>query len=91
MPQLPVISGKLLLKFLQNIGFVVVRVNGSHHRLKHPDGRVTTVPVHKNQDLRLANSPDQVISGTFELLNLEPINTLRQAQRIVSTSSMHRP
>jgi len=51
MPQLPVISGKLLLKFLQNIGFVVVRVNGSHHRLKHPDGRVTTVPIHKNQDL----------------------------------------
>ena len=51
MLQLPVISGKLLLKFLQNIGFVVVRVNGSHHRLKHPDGRVTTVPVHKNQDL----------------------------------------
>jgi predicted RNA binding protein YcfA (HicA-like mRNA interferase family) len=30
---------------------VVVRINGSHHRLKHPDGRVTTVPVHKNQDL----------------------------------------
>jgi predicted RNA binding protein YcfA (HicA-like mRNA interferase family) len=29
----------------------VVRVNGSHHRLKHPDGRVTTVPVHKNDDL----------------------------------------
>ncbi len=51
MPQLPVISGKAFLKFLQTIGFVVVRVNGSHHRLKHPDGRVTTVPVHKNQDL----------------------------------------
>lgn len=51
MPQLPVISGKVFLKFLQAIGFVVVRINGSHHRLKHPDGRVTTVPVHKNQDL----------------------------------------
>ena len=51
MPQLPVISGKVFLKFLQNIGFVIVRINGSHHRLKHPDGRVTTVPVHKNQDL----------------------------------------
>ena len=51
MPQLPVISGKDLLKFLQTLGFVVVRVNGSHHRLKHPDGRVTTVPVHKNEDL----------------------------------------
>lgn len=51
MPQLPVISGKVFLKFLQSIGFVVVRINGSHHRLKHPDGRMTTVPVHKNQDL----------------------------------------
>ena len=51
MPQLPVISGKDLIKFLQTLGFVVVRVNGSYHRLKHPDGRVTTVPVHKNEDL----------------------------------------
>jgi predicted RNA binding protein YcfA (HicA-like mRNA interferase family) len=38
-----------LLNF--SLGFIVVRVNGSHHRLKHPDGRVTTVPVHKNEDL----------------------------------------
>ncbi len=51
MPQLPVISGKAFLKFLEAIGFIVVRINGSHHRLKHPDSRVTTVPVHKNQDL----------------------------------------
>ena len=51
MHQLPVISGKAFLKFLQNIGFVVGRINGFHHRLKHPDGKVTTVPVHKNQDL----------------------------------------
>jgi predicted RNA binding protein YcfA (HicA-like mRNA interferase family) len=26
-------------------------VKGSHHRLKHSDGRVTTIPVHKNDDL----------------------------------------
>jgi len=51
MPQLPVISGKEFIKFLQKLGFVVVRVNGSHHRLKHSDGRVTTVPVHKNEGL----------------------------------------
>jgi predicted RNA binding protein YcfA (HicA-like mRNA interferase family) len=51
MPQLPVISGKDFIKFLQTLGFIVVRVNGSHHRLKHPDGRVTTIPVHKNEDL----------------------------------------
>ena len=51
MPQLPVISGKEFLKVLQAIGFVVVRINGSHYRLKHLDGRITTIPVHKNQDL----------------------------------------
>ncbi len=51
MPQLPVISGKDFINFLKTIGFIVVRVNGSHHRLKHSDGRVTTIPVHKNQDL----------------------------------------
>ncbi len=48
MPQLPAISGKAFLRLLEAIGFVTVRVNGSHHRLKHPDGRVTTVPVHRN-------------------------------------------
>jgi predicted RNA binding protein YcfA (HicA-like mRNA interferase family) len=47
----PVITGKEFIKLLEKSGFVVVRINGSHHRLKHPDGRVTTVPVHKNDPL----------------------------------------
>jgi len=47
----PVISGKDLIKLLEQIGFEVVRINGSHNRLKHNDGRVTTVPVHKNEDI----------------------------------------
>ena len=51
MPQLPVISGKNFIVFLELPGFKVVRINGSHHRLKHPDGRITTVPVHKIEDL----------------------------------------
>lgn len=51
MSQLPVITGKEFVKFLQTLGFVVVRVNGSHHRLKHPDGRVTTIPVPKNENI----------------------------------------
>ncbi|MBY0434277.1 MAG: type II toxin-antitoxin system HicA family toxin [Cyclobacteriaceae bacterium] len=45
------ISGKELIKVLEKIGFQVVRINGSHHRLRHSDGRVTTVPVHRNDDL----------------------------------------
>jgi len=51
MGHLPTINGKELLKLLQALGFVIVRVNGSHHRLRHPDGRVTTVPVHGKDDL----------------------------------------
>ena len=51
MPQLPVISGKEFIKFLISLGFIVIRINGSHDRLKHVDGRVTTVPVHSIEDL----------------------------------------
>jgi predicted RNA binding protein YcfA (HicA-like mRNA interferase family) len=46
-----VISGKELVRLLEKLGFEVIRINGSHHRIKHPDGRVTTIPVHKNEDL----------------------------------------
>lgn len=48
---LPVISGKELLKILEKNGFTVIRVKGSHYRLKHTDGRVTTIPIHKNCDI----------------------------------------
>ena len=51
MSQLPVVSGKEFVEFLQKSGFVVTRINGSHYRMKHPDGRITTVPVHRNEDL----------------------------------------
>jgi len=51
MPILPNITGKNFLSFLLFLGFKITRIKGSHHRLKHPDGRVTTVPVHKNIDL----------------------------------------
>ena len=46
-----VLSGKEMIKLLEKLGFAVVRVNGSHHRMRHNDGRVTTIPVHKNDDL----------------------------------------
>jgi predicted RNA binding protein YcfA (HicA-like mRNA interferase family) len=51
MPKLPVISGKEFVKFLENIGFSVIRTKGSHVRLSSNDGRYTTIPVHENRDL----------------------------------------
>lgn len=46
-----ILSGKEFIKLLQHLGFEIIRINGSHYRLKHQDGRVTTIPVHKNDDL----------------------------------------
>jgi len=49
--KLPVISGKELVALLEKLGFTVIRIKGSHHRMKHPDGRITTIPVHKNESI----------------------------------------
>lgn len=49
--RLPTITAVKLLSILEGHGFVRVRQNGSHIILKHPDGRRTTVPLHKGKDL----------------------------------------
>ena len=50
MPRLPILSGRKVIRALEQIGFEVVRQKGSQVRLKHEDGRVVTVPVHVGQD-----------------------------------------
>ena len=45
------ILGRKLVAKLQKMGFELIRVRGSHHRMKHQDGRITTIPVHGNKDL----------------------------------------
>jgi len=51
MSRLPILSGRKVIRALEQIGFEVVRQKGSHVRLKHEDGRVVTVPVHVGQDI----------------------------------------
>ena len=51
MPRRKRLTGKELIRALKNAGFEVVRVQGSHHRLRHADGRVTTVPVHAGETI----------------------------------------
>lgn len=51
MSKLPRISGRELCKILEMIGFIKIHGKGSHVRFKHPDGRMTVVPVHGNEDL----------------------------------------
>ena len=51
MPPVPALRGDRLVKALTKTGFKVARVTGSHHILRHPDGRGTTVPVHPGRDV----------------------------------------
>lgn len=51
MTRLPRITGRQLIARLKRQGFEVVRVRGSHHLLKHPDGRTTVVPVHGKETI----------------------------------------
>ena len=51
MPRSPRLRGRELIAALRRAGFVVLRVKGSHHFLRHPDGRRTVVPVHAGETI----------------------------------------
>jgi len=51
MTKLSRLTGKDLIKILGSIGFEIKRIKGSHHILRHKDGRMTVVPVHSNEIL----------------------------------------
>jgi predicted RNA binding protein YcfA (HicA-like mRNA interferase family) len=40
-----------IIKLLSRLGFKIVRKRGSHVVLKHPDGRLTVVPVHAGEEI----------------------------------------
>ena len=46
MSRLPRLRGREIIRALGRVGFSVVRVHGSHHVLKHTDGRMACVPMH---------------------------------------------
>ncbi len=45
----PRVDGKTIIAALGKIGFMVSRVKGSYHFLRHADGRVTVVPIHSDE------------------------------------------
>jgi predicted RNA binding protein YcfA (HicA-like mRNA interferase family) len=51
MSRLPALTAKSLIRALERLGFQVHRIRGSHHYLRHPDGRSTVVPVHAGEDV----------------------------------------
>jgi predicted RNA binding protein YcfA (HicA-like mRNA interferase family) len=51
MSRIPRVTGPDLLAALAKAGFTVIRVKGSHHFLRHEDGRSTVVPVHSGETI----------------------------------------
>lgn len=51
MPPLPVITGGELIRALEKAGFLAIRQRGSHVRMRHLDGRVTSVPTHGKKSI----------------------------------------
>lgn len=51
MGKVPVLNYRIMHRTLLNLGFIKVRQKGSHVFYRHRDGRTTTVPNHKDQDL----------------------------------------
>lgn len=51
MTTLPALTGKDLVRALESVGFDLKRVRGSHHFLRHDDGRTTVVPVHAGETI----------------------------------------
>ena len=52
MPKFVPIRGRDLIRILEKYGFEQIWKRGSHVRLVHPNGRRTTVPVHRGEDIQ---------------------------------------
>ena len=45
------VSPREIIRALTSLGFTETRITGSHHRIAHPDGRKTSVPIHGNEPI----------------------------------------
>ena len=74
MPPVPSVRGERVVRALERAGFKVARVVGSHHIMRHPDGRGTTVPVHSGRD---------VAKGTLRGILADAGLTVAELQRLL--------
>jgi predicted RNA binding protein YcfA (HicA-like mRNA interferase family) len=49
MSRSPRLRGREVIASLRRGGFSVIRIKGSHHFMRHADGRTTVVPVHSGE------------------------------------------
>jgi predicted RNA binding protein YcfA (HicA-like mRNA interferase family) len=74
MAPVPSVRGERIVRALERAGFEVARIHGSHHVMRHPDGRGTTVPVHQGRD---------VSKGTLRGIPADIDMTIAEPQRLL--------
>lgn len=73
MSRLPRVTGKEVVSALKRAGFVVIRIQGSHHLRKPGSKSLVTVPVHSGEILKpklLKNILEQAGLNVDEFKNL---------------------
>jgi predicted RNA binding protein YcfA (HicA-like mRNA interferase family) len=68
------LRGERIVRALEKAEFKLARVSGSHHIMRHADGRGTTVPVHPGRD---------VAKGTLRGILTDTGMTVRELQRLL--------
>jgi predicted RNA binding protein YcfA (HicA-like mRNA interferase family) len=51
MPKYPILKPQEIIRILKLLGFAEIRQKGSHKQFKHFDGRFTTLPFHKGENI----------------------------------------
>ena len=69
---IPSVPGTKVVRALERAGFRVTRINGSHHMMRHPDGRAVSVPVHPGRDM-----PKGTLRGLLVIVGMD-IEELRK-------------
>lgn len=75
MSKLPIVDARTFERILLKWGFQIVRQKGSHVFYRHPDGRYTTLPHHKGQDISrplirtILNEVNETPEAFIEALN----------------------
>ena len=69
---IPSVPGIKVVRALERAGFRVTRIKGSHHMMRHPDGRAVSVPVHPGRDM-----PKGTLRGILVIIGMD-IEELRK-------------
>jgi predicted RNA binding protein YcfA (HicA-like mRNA interferase family) len=69
---IPSLPGIRVVRALERAGFKVTRVRGSHHMMRHSDGRSVSVPVHLGRDM-----PKGTLRNVLSIIGMD-VDELRE-------------